>query len=291
MKIDNDVMKDMQECEPRIQLSDGSKTIPQVQIDSLESLPETENLENSDYASVQSDGWQPEAAKKKDARCRKKQTKVITTGVGTLSVKTVSLKKRIPRTRKHLCQLCGDEFEMQSEFTKHIKEKHPLDKFQYEFCQKSLDTSNRLFKHQRSHLYLKHGCDYCDKHLQFPGQKTKHMQIHTKTGLYRCLHCPKEYTTNSSMLEHAACHTTSLQCKLCPKSTEKRYNSKYGLAQHTRGMHGGGWTAPCSENFKWKSKYNRHLSRLCLDCKTYLKCKKKQRYLFTQDSTECKNDT
>ena len=206
-----------------------------------------------------------------------------------MSLQTVGLKKRVPRVRKHLCQYCGDEFEMQSSFTTHMKEKHPSDSFICEYCQKSLSTSNGLFKHQRSHLYLKHVCDVCNKRFQFPGQKKKHMKVHTKTGLYRCLHCPNEYTTNSGMLEHAACHNTALKCELCPVSTEKTYNSKYALAQHTRGMHEGGWTAPCGENYKWKSRYNRHLKD-CDDCKLYRKVKNKQRYLFIQDSTDSDSD-
>ena len=31
-------------------------------------------------------------------------------------------------------------------------------------------SPNSLFKHQHSHLYLKHVCDICQKRFQFPGQ-------------------------------------------------------------------------------------------------------------------------
>ena len=109
------------------------------------------------------------------------------------------------------------------------------------------------------------------------------MKIYTQKGLYRCIHCPKEYTTNSGMLEHAKSHGTSLQCELCPASTEKRYNSKYSLAQLTRGMYGRGWTSPCKKNFKWKSRYSRHLGT-CEDCKALRKLEKRKRYLFLKES-------
>ena len=84
-----------------------------------------------------------------------------------------------------------------------MKEKHPNNLFQCEYCDKTMESSNRLFKHQRSHLYLKHICEVCDRQFQFPGQKTRHMKIHTQKDLFPCLHCPKKYTTNSGMLEHA----------------------------------------------------------------------------------------
>ena len=103
--------------------------------------------------------------------------------------------------------------------------------------------------------------------------------------MFPCLHWPKQYTTNSGILEHAKSHTTSLQCELCPKSTEKHYNSKYALAQHTKGMHGGGWTVPCNDNFKWKSRYSRHVST-CEECKQIWKQKKKERYHFIESSAE-----
>ena len=114
---------------------------------------------------------------------------------------------------------------MQSNFTKHMKAKHPNDLFQCEYCYKTMESSNGLFKHQRSHLYLKHVCEVCERPFQFPGQKSRHMKIHTQKDLFPCLHCTKKYTTNSGMLEHAKTHTTSLQCELCPKSTEKQHLS------------------------------------------------------------------
>ena len=91
---------------------------------------------------------------------------------------------------------------MQSNFTKHMKEKHPNDLFQCEYCDKTMESSNGLFKHQRSHLYLKHVCEVCNRRFQFPGQKSRHMKIHTQKDLFPCLHCPKKYTTNSGMLEN-----------------------------------------------------------------------------------------
>ena len=279
--IDTAVEHDLRRQEAIVTLTEFYKENPQYKQDS--SVIDAEDSEDSSGGSVapEPDGWEPEANKKR----RKRNTEVIQTNSGQLAVQTVSLKKQVPRTRRHICHLCGYDFEMQSNFTKHMKEKHPNDLFQCEYCDKTMESSNGLFKHQRSHLYLKHVCEVCDRRFQFPGQKSRHMKIHTQKDLFPCLHCPKKYTTNSGMLEHAKSHTTSLQCELCPKTTEKCYNTKYSLAQHTKGMHGGGWTAPCNHNFKWKSRYSRHLST-CEECKQIWKQWKKEHYHFIESSAE-----
>ena len=55
-------------------------------------------------------------------------------------------------------------------------------------------SPNGLFRHQHSHLYLKHVCDICEKCFQFPGQLQWHSKIHTGSGLFPCLHCDKKCT-------------------------------------------------------------------------------------------------
>ena len=219
--IDPAVECDLCRWEAIVTLNEFYEENPQYKNDS--SVIDAEDTDESSGASVapEADGWEPEANRKR----RKRNTKVIPTNSGQLAVQTVSLKKQVPRVRRHVCHLCGDDFEMQSNFTKHMMAKHPNDLFQCEYCYKTMESSNRLFKHQRSHLYLKHVCEVCKRLFQFPGQKSRHMKIHTQKDLFPCLHCPKKYTTNSGMLEHAKTHTTSLQCELCPKSTEKQHLS------------------------------------------------------------------
>ena len=277
ISVDPATAKQLRDREAVLKLERLTEDQPHYNEDSTDS--ELSKEQDGAPVPVESDGWEPES----NRRRRKRQTTVIPTTSGQLAVQTVSIKKRIPRKRKHSYHLCGQDFDMQSQFTTHMRKTHPNDMFQCEHCAKTLESANGLFKHQRSHLYLKHPCEVCERRFQFPGQKERHMKIHTQKGLYRCLHCPKEYTTNSGMLEHAKSHGTSLQCELCLVSTEKRYNSKYSLAQHTRGMHGGGWTSPCKKNFKWKSRYSRHLGS-CEDCKALHKLEQRKRYLFLEES-------
>ena len=97
-------------------------------------------------------------------------TTLISTEQGQLAVKTVGIKKIIPCQQKHTCHLCGESFEMQVSFTTHYAKEHLNDPFQCEYCSHTVLSPNSLFKHQHSHLYLKHVCDICQKHFQFPGQ-------------------------------------------------------------------------------------------------------------------------
>ena len=75
---------------------------------------------------------------------------------------------------------------MQTSFTTYLKTKHPNDLFQCEYCNKTMESSNGLFKHQRSHLYLKHACEVCNRQFQFPGQKSRHMNILHWYRVNRC---------------------------------------------------------------------------------------------------------
>ena len=176
---------------------------------------------------IESDGWEPEKKRHKADLRTKKQTKTYDTSDVSLAVRTVTRPKRVARKRQHKYHLCDETFEMQCNFMKHYVTKHPDQPFQCEYCGAVLATLNRLFKHQCSHMYLKHACTECGKRFQFPKQVTIHMKVHTHEELYPCLHCDRKFTLNSTMLVHTETHNTQVECELCPKSSMKRYNSTY----------------------------------------------------------------
>ena len=245
-------------------------------------VKESESEQDSEDASdsgIETDGWIPEGVAKKKEKQIKKQTQTMQTTDGSLPVHTVGRPKWIPRKRKHQCHLCEETFEMQCHFTKHYAMKHPDQPFKCEHCGATMQTPNGLFKHQRSHTYLKHQCEQCGKRFQFPGQKVTHMKILTGEGLYPCLHCKRSFTLNSTMMIHTKTHSTQLQCELCPKDLEKCYNSQYALGIHQQGMHHGGWNSFCGKNFKWKSKYSCHVKK-CTLCTDKKECIEKLRHLF-----------
>ena len=108
-------------------------------------LKESETEQDSKDASdsgIETDGWVPKGVAKKKEKWIKKQTQTIPTTDGSLSVRTVSRPKWIPRKRKHQCHLCAEMFEMQCNFTKHYAMKHPHQPFQCEHCGATMKTPN-----------------------------------------------------------------------------------------------------------------------------------------------------
>ena len=156
IRVDPATAKQLCDREAVLKLGQLKEDKPQYHKDSMDS----ELYEEQDGAPVpvEPDGWEPES----NRRRRKRQTTVIPTTSGQLAVQTGSIEKRIPQKRKHSCHLCGEDFDMQSQFTTHMKKTHPNDMFQCERCDKTLESANSLFKHQRSHLYLKHACEVCE---------------------------------------------------------------------------------------------------------------------------------
>ena len=191
-------------------------------------------------------------------KTKKVVKKVLKTKSGQIEIQHFKLKSKKLRKRTYKCKYCGHVSTQRKEHNKHIKEKHKDAKHICFHCLRTFDSENGLYKHERSHYNLPYGCSQCDRRFQFPYQVTAHLKVHTQKNLYKCLHCPKEFTTNLNMKTYAKTHFDKFKCthKDC-KDSEKVYTSKGNLSQHVRGEHEGGWTAYCGEHIKWKSKYNR----------------------------------
>ena len=131
ISIDPATAKQLRDRDAVLKLERLTEDQPQYNEDSTDS--ELSEEQDGAPVPVESDGWEPESNRKR----RKRQTTVIPTTSGQLAVQTVSIKKRIPRKRKHSCHLCGEDFDMQSQFTTHMKQTHPNDMFQCEHCDKT----------------------------------------------------------------------------------------------------------------------------------------------------------
>ena len=183
------------------------------------------------------------------------------------------LAKKILRKYHHIkhdhtyaCYLCGETFEMQSSFVNHFRAQHPNDAFKCEFCPSLFRSSNGLFKHERSHLYMKYKCDTCYRFFQFPYQLKIHTVQHTGIGHHQCTQCTRTFGSKCSRVFHERSHNVQIKCDLCPMSCTKIYNNQVAVNQHKRGMHGPGWTTTCGENYKWKSRYQLHNKSDCKKC-------------------------
>ena len=139
---------------------------------------------------------------------------------------------RVKRDRNYSCYICGTEFEKQGPFVTHHYDQHPNDQFKCEFCDKYFESANGLFKHQRSHLYMKHTCPDCKKFFQFPYQLKAHRSQHTGMGKHQCGLCEKSFGANCSKDFHEKTHGGSIKCDLCPISTEKIFTNTIALHIH-----------------------------------------------------------
>ena len=147
------------------------------------------------------------------------------------------------------------------------------------YCGKLFQTTNSLFKHERSHLYLNHKCQQCPYQAQFPYQLQQHQCTHTQQNMWMCAHCDKVFACKSSRNTHEQGHNINLKCQQCPDDTKKTFSSQTALNQHIRGQHGPGWTTFCQQTYKWKSKFSRHNSE-CKQCIKYKADLKLKRYAF-----------
>ena len=174
--------------------------------------------------------------------------------------------QRVKRTRIYSCYICRETFTMQSSFVKHHYEHHVDSKFKCEFCESFFETENGLFKHERSHLYMKHICKDCGKFFQFPYQLQAHVTQHTGVGKHGCAICNKEFSCKTSKDFHERTHSCRVKCDSCLMTTTKEFKSVIALHLHQRGMHGPGWTTLCNINYKWKSQYTKHNKSDCKIC-------------------------
>ena len=192
----------------------------------------------------------------------------------------ISTDSRVYRNNDYNCYICGHSTSMQNGFVDHFNMEHKDSQFKCDFCDHFFESSNGLFKHQRSHQYLKYSCDLCGHKTQFPYQMKSHRKTHSKTDLYGCSLCTRQFASKSSMVSHEKTHTTRIQCDQCPADKKKVFTSENSFRLHNRGMHGPGWTSKCGQHFKWKSKYTRHKHGDCKVCSKDIADSKLERYSF-----------
>ena len=156
----------------------------------------------------------PETAKKPP---RQPKPKPKPAKSGKVVFQSYGLRRPRPRVRKFNCIICSKTFDTQGGLNNHFMKGHPTVHFMCSYCNKQFQMANGHYKHEQSHGLFAHKCPYdkCKASFQFPSGLKAHVKTHTGKGLYRCLHCPKEYTTNRAMKALAKKHTN--QCIQCPK--------------------------------------------------------------------------
>ena len=187
---------------------------------------------NSGDTSVQSDDEMDaneQSTSKDNIQEDNADAEVVITGI---TFGSTSKEGRIYRTAKYVCYICDFSTEMQSGFVDHFTTLHSDCQFKCDFCEHYFNTSNRLFKHQRSHLYLKYHCDLCGHRTQFPYQMNAHRKTHSKTDMFGCSQCDRQFASKSSQVCHEKTHTTSIKCDQCPADKIKIFTSENAFKLH-----------------------------------------------------------
>ena len=139
---------------------------------------------------------------------------------------------------------------------------HQTVHFMCPYCNRQFATANDHYKHEQSHGIFTHKCPYnnCEASFQSLSGLKAHVKTHTGKGLYRCLHCPKEYTTNRAMKAHAKKHTNqSIQCPKCPIT----FKTVAEYSQHNKGCHREGYVMPCGIKKQWPREVSKHKKAVC----------------------------
>ena len=117
-------------------------------------------------------------------------------------------------------------------------------------------TAQNVFKltmlttNMKTHAGGTHQCIVkgCNKIFMYKKDLENHMKIHTGVGLIPCIHCNKQFTTNTAMRAHSKIHLNEVHnCATCGKS----FSTKPYLLQHVQGKHGKGYIALCGAQYRW----------------------------------------
>ena len=127
--------------------------------------------------------------------------------------------------RRYDFYVCNENFEMQQSFVVHFQSRDPKVPFKCVFCSGDFQSPNGLFKHERSHEYMKYLCIVCSKRFQFPYQLTSHQTVHTGLRRHKCNSCDKTFGSKCSRDFHQKTHGVALHCDLRPVTSEKTFSN------------------------------------------------------------------
>ncbi|XP_012251181.2 PR domain zinc finger protein 15-like isoform X2 [Athalia rosae] len=174
-------------------------------------------------------------------RMRKKQLDkpVICEKCGDVFKTPYSLKQHLSLhgERTFECDICQRRFHRIGVLKEH-KAIHQAAQIPCNLCGKKLKSKKALDIHMLLHGNKKHQCDKCDKSFFQKCNYRKHYnQVHGEKSMYKCTHCPAQFTNRVNFNRHIESHIKPAQftCASCPKSFHKEYQ----LKRHTQASHSG----------------------------------------------------
>jgi KRAB domain-containing zinc finger protein len=147
--------------------------------------------------------------------------------------KTVHLKKYAFK-----CDLCDKGFISKSTLTNHVNAVHKkITRFSCELCDYSSYTRQQLVLHSSVHGQTKNfKCDHCDKGFSQNSSLTDHIKcVHEKMTRYKCELCDYSSYTRQKLAVHLSVHgqTKKIMCDHCDKGFSQNGN----LKEHIKRVH------------------------------------------------------
>lgn len=203
------------------------------------------------------------------------------------STKSINKKKTVEE-KPLICEKCGDAFKTSYILKQHLRS-HGERTFECDICQRRFHRISVLKQHKQTHgnaqipcnicgkklkskkaldvHVLLHGnkkyqCDKCDKSFFQRCNYVKHFrQIHGEKTMYKCPHCPTQFTSEASYGKHVESHLRPAEhpCEFCQKS----FHGQYQLKRHVQTSHSGiRYRCPyCSMTARHRHSMRRHFER------------------------------
>lgn len=147
----------------------------------------------------------------------------------------------IHRKKTYSCEVCGAQFEKQSQLDEHRLSDHPGDSpHTCAECGKCFVSRQGLWEHGRTHVGspAHFQCGKCSKTFSSRQGYLIHNRTHTGERPYGCKFCWKSFRDGGTLRKHERIHTGERPhvCPLCARA----FNQKVVLREHVRWVHAAG---------------------------------------------------
>ncbi|KAL8617757.1 hypothetical protein ACOMHN_054753 [Nucella lapillus] len=123
-----------------------------------------------------------------------------------------------PRSRSHVCEVCGKAFFDKIVLEEHVNYVHLKKKeFKCPHCPKVFYRPQSFHKHKRSHAGNRpHVCSQCGQTFVFPYNLKVHERLHTGEKPFKCQQCDSAFTQKNGLDLHMKKHAKKDGVSLAP---------------------------------------------------------------------------